>query len=57
MSQDANMDSDGTGCFTMSEGFPNLMHRAVLETFFLTPKINWKIRPVPEGDDGHLSVT
>ncbi|XP_056432861.1 P2X purinoceptor 7-like [Gadus chalcogrammus] len=44
-----------TRCVTAMEDFPSLVNRAVLETFFRVPKINWKRRPIPEGPDGQLS--
>ncbi|XP_061877782.1 uncharacterized protein LOC133630284 [Entelurus aequoreus] len=48
---------DGTQrCVTSSEDFPSLINRAVLETFFHVPKINWKRRPRPQGENGQLSI-
>ena len=42
-------------CLTTHEDFIPLINRGVLETFFLSPRINWEERPTPEGPDGHLS--
>ena len=43
-------------CVTMSEDFPALINRAVVETFFRVPKVNWRRRPKPAGPDGQLSI-
>ena len=42
-------------CVTSHEDFMPMINRGVLETFFLTKKINWEQRPDPEGENGHLS--
>ena len=48
--------SDTIQCFvTTSEDFPPLIKRAVLETFFYVPKINWKRRLRPQGPNEQLS--
>lgn len=42
-------------CVTLDEGFSSLQHLWVLEAFFHVPKVNGTRRPIPEGQDGHLS--
>ena len=44
-----------TPCVTSSDDFPSIINRGVLETFFLSKRINWEERPEPEGENGHLS--
>ena len=53
---DPDEENTNSGCITEMEDVVHLLHRAVLETFFLNPKINWKKRPKPEGANGHLST-
>ena len=43
-------------CVTTLEDFPPLINRAVLDTFFHVPKINWRRRPKPQGPNGQLSI-
>ena len=46
-------DTKETLCFVQSEDFPSLINRAVLETFFHVPKINWRQRPRPDQMDSY----
>ncbi|XP_055050357.1 uncharacterized protein [Misgurnus anguillicaudatus] len=43
-------------CVTQHPSFEPHMDRGVLETYFRTPKINWKRQPKPAGRNGRLSV-
>ncbi|KAK7168520.1 hypothetical protein R3I93_004741 [Phoxinus phoxinus] len=49
-------DTQENHCFVQSEDFPALINKAVLETFFHVPKVNWRRRPIPEGPNGQLST-
>ena len=53
---DKRMDLSRNICLTTLEDFSAMTNRAVVETFFHVPKINWKTQPKPAGPNGQLSV-
>ena len=53
---DTRLDVSRNDCLTTVEDFSALINRAVVETFFRVPKINWKTQPKPAGPNGQLSI-
>ncbi|KAL7391609.1 hypothetical protein ABVT39_011636 [Epinephelus coioides] len=53
---DTRLDVPRNDCLTTTEDFTSMINRALVETFFCDPKVNWKTQPKPAGPNGQLSI-
>ena len=50
------IDAPQNTCLTTLEDFSAMTNRAVVETFFHVPRVNWQTQPKPAGPNGQLSI-
>lgn len=54
--EETRIDAPQNTCLTTLEDFSAMTNRAVVETFFHVPRVNWQTQPKPAGPNGQLSI-